>query len=91
MVSFIISSMVQHGYYLIHLLPLMVMLVTSMVDQVKLVLLIIQVDQMVSAFDGQKANVRDGAMDPRSLAVEDEKSLLSTEDKLNVMITEENL
>ena len=44
-----------------------------------------------NCFDGQKANVRDGAMDPRSLAIEDEKSLLSTEDKLNVMITEENL
>ena len=44
-----------------------------------------------NCFDGQTANVSDGSMDPRSLATEDEESLMSTEDKVNVLITEENL
>jgi hypothetical protein len=30
-------------------------------------------------------------MDPRSLATEDEDSLMSTEDKLKVLITEDNM
>ena len=42
-------------------------------------------------FDGQSGFVRDGGMDPRSLATEDELSLMSTEDKLKVLITEENI
>tara|TARA_B100000676_G_C17988331_1_gene793336 strand:+ start:538 stop:1440 length:903 start_codon:yes stop_codon:yes gene_type:complete len=41
-------------------------------------------------FDGQSGRVMDGGMDPRSLATEDELSLMSTEDKLKVLITEED-
>ena len=41
--------------------------------------------------DGQTANVSDGSMDPRSLATEDEDSLMSTEDKLKVLITEDDM
>ena len=44
-----------------------------------------------NCFDGQTANVSDGSMDPRSLATEDENSLMSTEDRLKVLITEDNL
>lgn len=44
-----------------------------------------------NCFDGQTANVNDGSMDPRSLATEDAESLMSTEDKLKVLISEANL
>jgi hypothetical protein len=41
-------------------------------------------------FDGQTGRVMDGGMDPRSIATEDELALMSTEDKLKVLITEED-
>lgn len=42
-------------------------------------------------FDGQSGLVRDGGTDPRSLATEDSLNIMSTEDKVSGLITEENI
>lgn len=42
-------------------------------------------------FDGQSGLVRDGGTDPRSLATEDSMNIMSTEDKVSGLITEENI
>lgn len=44
-----------------------------------------------TCYDGQVAFVRDGGIDPRSLATEDELSLMATEDELKVLITESDV
>lgn len=43
-----------------------------------------------NCFSGQSGTARDGLIDPRSLATESEQSLLATEDRVAILITEEN-